>query len=94
MADGHVAQNPFHADCLRIRKKLREAPKQELGHCVLLKRMKVSARRFDDLMETLMQSGDVSLEDMETAGRPRKVYRLTGEGGEGRGERTMSVKVK
>jgi hypothetical protein len=80
MAAGHVAENPFHADCLRLLKKLREAPERQLAHHVLLKRMKVDAKSFRELIETLVQRGDVAIDAIATEGRTRTVYRLVGEG--------------
>ncbi len=82
MAAGHVAENPFHADCLRLLKKLREAPDCALPHHVLLKRMKVDAKSFRELIETLVQRGDITIDAVATGGRTRMVYRLVGNEGE------------
>lgn len=80
MAAGHVAENPFHADCLRLLKKLREAPDQAMAHQVLLKRMKIDAKGFRELIETLVQRGDIVIDAVATEGRTRTIYRLVGEG--------------
>jgi hypothetical protein len=77
MAAGHVAENPFHAECLKVMQKLRAAPNRELPHQVLLKRMKMEATRFRELMQTLMVQGDVRASDLITTGRTGTVYRLT-----------------
>lgn len=84
MAASHVAENPFHADCLRLLKKLRDAPDRVLPHQVLLKRMKIDAKSFRELIETLIQRGDISTDAVATGGRTRTLYRLAGEGSEGR----------
>lgn len=76
MAAGHVAENPFHAECLKVMQKLRAAPNRELPHQVLLKRMKMEATRFRELMQTLMVQGDVRGADLTTTGRTGTVYRL------------------
>jgi hypothetical protein len=55
----YVAENPFHAECLKLVRKLREAPEHELPHSVLLKRMKMKTKDFKELVETLVQRGDV-----------------------------------
>lgn len=78
MAASQVAENPFHAECLRLTKKLREAPRQSLPHHVLLKRMKIDAKSFRELIETLVQRGDVASETEATGGRNRIAYRLLG----------------
>jgi len=83
MAHSHVADNPFHAECLKLIQKLRDAPGHELSHQVLLKRMKMDARSFRELIETLMQRGDLATVQVPTAGRTGLLYRLT-DGGEER----------
>jgi len=83
MAFSHVAENPFHAECLKVIQKLRSAPEQQLSHQVLLKRMKIEAKSFRDLMSTLIQRGDVVELPVTTTGRPGLVYRLVGEVKEG-----------
>ncbi len=78
MASGHVAENPFHGECLKLIQKLRDAPGHELPHSVLLKRMKLDAKTFGTLVETLAQQGDV---EVVTAARPGwhvRSYRLAG----------------
>ncbi|QNN25116.1 DUF3987 domain-containing protein [Planctomycetales bacterium ZRK34] len=79
MAASHVADNPFHAECLKLLEKLRDAPGMELPHSVLLKRMKMDAKTFTVLVETLIQQGDVEIVTGSTAGRPTRAYRLVGE---------------
>jgi hypothetical protein len=76
MAAGHVADNPFHAECLRLLKKLREAPGQRLPHHVLLKRMKVDAKSFQQIIDTLILSQEIVSESVSTKGRPGTIYQL------------------
>ena len=87
MAHNHVAENPFHAECLKLIRKLREAPDRRLAHSVLLKRMKIDAKTFQELITTLEQQGDVTTVTQSTAGRPQRVYQLAGaeQAGEGTG---------
>ncbi|MCC7406954.1 MAG: bifunctional DNA primase/polymerase [Phycisphaeraceae bacterium] len=85
MAAGHVAENPFHAECLKAVEKLRHAPGQELPHSVLLKRMKMDAKTFGSLIETLVQQGDIEITTTAKPGWPMRSYRLAGGAG-GRGE--------
>jgi len=80
LASMYVAENPFHAECLKLVRKLREAPSHELPHSVLLKRMKMKTKDFRELIETLVQRGDVSAVSVTTPGRTGIVYRLAGEG--------------
>jgi hypothetical protein len=78
LADSYVAENPFHAECLKLVRKLREAPSQELTHSVLLKRMKMKTKDFKELIETLVQRGDVQAVAVSTDGRNGLTYRLAG----------------
>ena len=82
MAAGHAAENPFDELALRAIRKLREAPGRALPHSTLLKRMKVDAKTFKELIATLMQTGDVVSEVVATAGRSGLVYRYVGDEGE------------
>jgi hypothetical protein len=88
MTQAHVADNPFHAECLKVLKKLREAADGELAHSVLMKRMKMEAKTFIALVATLEQQGDivVQMRPAPGSGRPRRSYRLAGSGGGGNGE--------
>ena len=79
MAHNHVAENPFHGECLKLVRKLREAPNQQLAHSVLLKRMKVDAKTFQELVTTLEQQGDLLTVLQATNGRPQRTYRLLNE---------------
>ena len=76
MARAHVADNPFHSECLKLMKKLRETSNKTLSHSVLLKRMKIDARAFHEIITTLEQRGDVAITIRSTAGRPSRCYQL------------------
>jgi len=87
MAHAHVADNPFHADCLKLMQKLRDAPDKTLSHSVLLKRMKIDAASFQQIISTLEQRGDVAITTRSTAGRPNRGYQLLdGDDGDASGE--------
>ncbi len=76
MAQSHVADNPFQAECLRFLQKLRAAPDRVLPHGVLLKRMKMDAKSFSGLVTTLEQRGDIVVQMQATSGRTGRIYRL------------------
>lgn len=76
MASSHVAENPFHAECLKLIQKLREAPAQTIPHSSLLKRMKIDSKHFMELIETLVQRGDVEVVTVPRAGTYKRSYRL------------------
>lgn len=54
--------------------------------------MKMDAKRFRELIDTLVQAGEVVIESVETAGRTGLAYRLLeGETGVNEGERSPSA---
>lgn len=79
MASSHVAENPFQADCLKLLRKLRDAPEKQLAHSVLLKRMKMGSKEFGDLVATLEQRGEVEKIVVTRPGTSHRAYRLRGE---------------
>jgi len=85
MARSYVAENPFHAECLKLMQKLRASPDKTLSHSKLLKRMKMDARNFQELVTTLLQRGDIAIVNSPQVGhggRPTLEYRLTEQAGE------------
>jgi hypothetical protein len=74
MANSHVSENPFHAECMKFMRKLQAAPDKRLTHSVLLKRMKIDAKTFQEIVTTLEQQGDIVPRTITTAGRPQKCY--------------------
>jgi hypothetical protein len=86
MAQAHVADNPFHADCLKVMEKIRSAPDQTLAHSILLKRMKMDAQTFQKMIFTLTQQGDLEVIQTKTTGRTGTHYKAIGEGRGNKGE--------
>ena len=78
MAQQHVADTPFHADCLKVVRKLRTAPERTLPHSVLLKRMKLKSKDFSEVIETLEQQGDIKTITVPRSGWSQRSYQLTG----------------
>ena len=76
MAEGHVAVNPFHDLCLKLKDKLRKEDNKSLPHSVALKRMHMDAQSFQRLIDTMKLQGDVESEFVDTSGRRGLHYRL------------------
>lgn len=76
MAQDHVAANPFHAECLKLMQKLRDAPDHTLSHSVLLKRMKLDSQTFMKVIETLRQGNDIDIVTLKTATKTGNAYQL------------------
>ena len=75
MATQHVADNPFHAECLKLLRKLREAGGQ-LPRRHLMRLMHAKAADFDQIVSTLMQQGDIVPADIPTKTKSVLGYRL------------------
>lgn len=65
MAGIYAAENNFHADCLKLKEKLRNAPGKEMPHSMLLKRMKTDKDSFKKIIETLVEQADVRVESLD-----------------------------
>lgn len=76
MAQSHVAENPFHAECLKLIRKLREAPEEQMQRQHLLRAMRCKAADFDQLIVTLVQQGDIVPVAIPTRTKTSQGYRL------------------
>lgn len=74
MADRHVASNWMDSECLKLIRKLDQSP-EGVEHSTLLKRSKLGAKTFADVIETLVERGDVVAESVGTPGRTGRMYR-------------------
>jgi len=78
MAQSHVADNPFHAECLKFMQNLSDEPGKCLSHSKLLKRMKMDSKSFREIISTLMERGDIEMIQHKTTGRTGIEYRIVG----------------
>lgn len=76
MAHNHVAENPFHAECLKLLRTLREAPDQQMQRQHLLRAMRCKAADFDQIIVTLVQQGDIVPVAISTRTKTAQGYRL------------------
>jgi len=76
MAASHVAENPFHAECLKLMQTLREAPDHTMQRQHLLRAMRCKAAEFDQIVGTLFQQGDIVPVDIPTRTKTALGYRL------------------
>ncbi len=67
LASVHVAENPFHAECLKLLKRLGEQPDQRMQRQHILKYMKCKAADLDQIILTLVQQGEIEPITMPTA---------------------------
>ena len=76
MAAGHVAENPFHAECLKLIRKLREAPDSQLARNKLMRAMRCKLADFDQIVGTLLTQGDIVPVEIPTRTKTAQGYRL------------------
>ena len=76
MSSIYAAENCFHADCLKLKEKLRNETGKEMSHSKLLKRMKMDRDSFKRIIETLVEQGDISVKESKSATFKGAVYVL------------------
>ena len=76
LAATYVAENPFHAECLKLLRKLKDSPGQRMDHSALLKRMHMKAAEFRELIQTLVQGNQIEIVTTPRAGAPRVEYHV------------------
>jgi len=75
LAQSYVAENPFHAECLKLLRKLKEAGGQ-LARRQLMRAMRCKAGDFDQIISTLLQQGDIVAVEIQTKTKPAQGYQL------------------
>jgi len=75
LAAQHVAENPFHAECLKLLRKLRAAGGQ-LSRRELMRLLRAKAAEFDQVVGTLVQQGELLPTEIPTRTKPALGYRL------------------
>jgi hypothetical protein len=76
MAASHVADNPFHAECLKLLRKLRESPDGQMARNKLMRAMRCKLADFDQIVGTLLTQGDIVPVDIPTKTKTAQGYRL------------------
>ena len=74
-----MAENPFHKECLKFVKKLKEHPEKQMQRQHLLKYMKCKAAEFDQIVLTLVQQEEIEPLTIQTKTRPAMGYRVVEE---------------
>jgi len=76
LAATYVAENPFHAECLKLLRKLKES-KGHMARRQLMRFMRCKAVDFDQIISTLIQQGDIEHVDISTKTKPAQGYQVT-----------------
>ena len=75
LAATYVAENPFHGECLKVLRKLREAGGQ-MARRQLMRVMRCKSTDFDQLIITLTQQGDIVPVEIPTKTKPALGYQI------------------
>ncbi len=75
LAASYVAENPFHAECLKLLRELKESGGQ-MARRKLMRAMRCKAADFDQIVGTLMQQGDIVPVEIPTKTKPAQGYRI------------------
>jgi hypothetical protein len=76
LASIHVANNPFHAECLRLKKRLADRPDRTMSRREIMRSMTVKANDFDQIILTLLQQEEIEPVTIHTKTKPAQGYRL------------------
>jgi len=76
MASIYAAENKFHADCLKLKEKLRHAPGRKMQHSDLMKNMRMDKDTFKKLVDTMFEQGDIQIEPMIQVTKKGVFYKL------------------
>lgn len=77
MATQYVAENPFHAECLKLLRMLREAPGGQLQRQKVLCNMHCKAADLEQIVSTLVQQGEIIAVDIPSRTKKAQGYRLS-----------------
>jgi hypothetical protein len=75
LATSYVAENPFHAECLKLLRRLK-GKSEPVSRSELLRFMRCKAADFDQIVGTLVQQGEVISAPIVTKTKPAQGYRL------------------
>jgi predicted nucleic acid-binding protein len=76
MARMHVAENPFHAMCLKMEQKLAASADSAAKRSDILRNLKCKAGELDEVVESLLQQERIAKVEIPTKTRPAAGYKL------------------
>lgn len=76
LASVHVAENPFHKECLKFMKRLQDEPEGVLSRRQIMRTMKLKANDFDQVVQTLIQQEQITPVLIESKTKPAQGYQL------------------
>ncbi len=77
LASVHVAENPFHKECLKFMKRLQDESSGVISRRQIMRTMKMKSNEFDQVVDTLVQQEQIKLVWIESKTKPAKGYQIT-----------------
>ena len=71
----NVADNPFHAGCLKVKRIIKNAG-GKLNRNDLSRKMKIKSRELDEIVDLMQDDGTIQAISIDTPGRRKTEYRL------------------
>jgi len=75
MAESYVADNPFHAECLKAKRRI-QAAGGKISHIRLLRLMHLKSNDFECVMKYMEEAGEIWVDYSTEDGKPGKVGKL------------------
>jgi len=76
LADAHVSTSDFDSLCMKLKNKLKKCPNQKIQHSALLRFMRMKARDFNALIDTLKEREEIESIPMENITKSGFIYKL------------------
>ncbi len=76
LAQIYVAENPFHAECLKFLRALKAKKDGQLTRSQLMRALRCKKADFDQLVDTLIAQGEIVTVEIPTKTRPAIGYQL------------------
>ncbi|WP_372718057.1 DUF3987 domain-containing protein [Novipirellula sp.] len=76
LASVHVAENPFHKECLKFMKRLQDESTGILSRRQIMRTMKMKANDFDQVVQTLVQQEQIKAVWIESKTKPAQGYQI------------------
>ncbi|MBB3205422.1 hypothetical protein FHS27_001222 [Rhodopirellula rubra] len=77
LASVHVAENPFHKECLKFMKRLQDESSGVISRRQIMRAMKMKSNEFDQVVDTLVQQEQIKPVWIESKTKPGKGYQIT-----------------
>jgi hypothetical protein len=77
LAQIYVAENPFHAECLKFLRALRAIESRQLTRSELMRALRCKKADFDQLAETLVAHGEIVSVMIPSKTKPAQGFKLS-----------------